>query len=200
MNGEKVKVMKAPAVIVATFVALGGCCSAPAATWAQDDVAIAACFTAMDQDPALQTVNAKFARRDPTPAQLGDRAVATIAESDALRLRIQKTKPCRELRLAAVRAHRPQIEPAYEILYYQSDQVFDYLSQGLINYGMANTLARDALGAFKARESLYTAADDKARAPLVESWSELLQRAHSNPPPDTGPRTCTWVDVNITCD
>ena len=46
-----------------------------AGTWEDDDKAIAACFEAMDRSPELAVVNAKFARRKPTTAQLADRSL-----------------------------------------------------------------------------------------------------------------------------
>ena len=106
--------------------------------WKADDANVAGCFAAMDRAPELQAVNAKFARRDPTPAQLADASTATEAEADMLRLRVKKTKPCRELRLSAVRASYPLLEPAYKTLYYQADQVFEYLTEGWITFGEAN--------------------------------------------------------------
>lgn len=172
-----------------------------AVSWTEDDAAVGACFMAMDRDPALQNVNAKFARREPSAAQFADASVATMEEQDELRLRTRKTKRCRELRLAAVRMHRALLEPSYRILYYQSDQIFDYLGQQFVSYGMANRLENDALGAFRRREASYLAANDNgARKALAAAWEEALQRAHSNPPPDGGPRVCRWAELNIACD
>lgn len=185
--------------LAAAVVALALCVPTNAATWARDDAAVAACFAAMDADPALARVNAKFARRDPTPAQLADTTVATEAEADELRLRIAKTRPCRDMRLAAVHAHRRSLEPAYKTLYYQSDQVFDYLTQGFITYGTANRLAAQALAAFKTREAAYLKSNRAKRIARAAAWEEALQRAHSNPPPDGGPRDCSWEALNLTC-
>ena len=95
--------------------------------WHNAEAGIAACFKAMDEDPGLAQVNAKYARRDPTPSQLSDRAIPSDAESAALRRRVEVTGPCRTLRLAAVRDNHPLLEPAYTALYYQADQVFSYL-------------------------------------------------------------------------
>jgi hypothetical protein len=184
------------AVAAALLVTSTACASA---TRDGDEAAIAACFEAMDRAPELQPVNKKFARRNPTAEQLADTSVASEAEADMLRLRIVKTRPCRELRLDAVRRHDPLLEPAYKTLYYQADQVFEYLSEGWITFGEANSLARLALLAFEARQSAYVAAaSDAARRELSEAWSEQLQRAHSNPPPD-GLVTCAWEDDNLAC-
>ncbi|MBP6014410.1 MAG: hypothetical protein KBA31_19435 [Alphaproteobacteria bacterium] len=181
--------------------AVAGAAMALAGTWAEDDAAVMACFAAMDREPALAVVNPRFARRDPTAAQLADAGMPSEAEAAALRLRVQKTRPCREKRLAAVRAHHLLLEPAYATLYYQSDQVFDYLTQDFVTYGTANHLARDALVAFRAREAAYFGARDEVeRAALSEGWSEALQRAHSYPPPDSGPRSCAWQGPNIVCE
>ncbi len=164
-----------------------------------DEAAIGACFEAMDRAPELQPVNRKFARRNPSAAQLADESVATEAEADLLRHRIVKTRPCRDLRLNSVRAHEPLLEPAYTTLYYQADQVFEDLSEGWISFGEANRLSRLALAAFETRQSAYrAAASDSARGALSASWSDMLQRAHSNPPPD-GLVTCAWEDVNLAC-
>lgn len=178
------------------LLALGA--PARAGSWSEAEAAIASCFQAMDRDPALAAVNAKFARRDPTPAQLDDAAVPSEADAEALRLRAVKTKPCRELRLGAVKAHHPLLEPAYVALYYQSDQVFSYLQARAIAYGAANRLAAAAFAAFKAREAAYFAADARARAALSAAWLDELQRAHSNPPPPLG-LTCAWAGLNIEC-
>src|SRR5258706_10170326 len=71
--------------------------------------------------------------------------------------------------------------------------------QGWISFGEANRLSRLALLAFEARQSAYrSAGSDTARLTLSASWSEVLQRAHSNPPPD-GLVTCAWEDVNLAC-
>jgi len=164
-----------------------------------DEAAIAACFATMDRAPELQPVNKKFARRDPSADQLADTSVASEAEADLLRLRVAKTKPCRELRLNAIRAHEPLLEAAYATLYYQADQVFEYLMQGWISFGEANRLSRLALLAFEARQNAYrSAGSDSARLTLSASWSEVLQRAHSNPPPG-GLVICAWEDVNLAC-
>ena len=172
-----------------------------ASSWVEEDAAVKSCFAAMDRDPLLQNVNAKFARREPSPGQLADASVPTAEEQDQLRLRIRKTRPCREMRLAAVQIHRPALKPAYAILYYQSDQVFDYLGQRFISYGTANRLAGEALNAFRQRELAYlSATDDGARRALAAAWEESLQRAHSYPPPDSGPRVCGWADLNVVCD
>jgi hypothetical protein len=169
-------------------------------TWQQAEAKIAACFQVMDRDAALAVVNAKFSRRNPTPAHLADRSVPTDDEAVALRLRVQKTKPCREMRLAAVLAHHPLLEPAYATLYYQADQVFDYLQQQAITYGAANRLSAEALDLFKAREHLYSTSPEDEQVALANVWRELLQRGHSNPPPDTPERECSWSDLNIACE
>lgn len=182
------------------IVAFAAATAAQASTWEEDEKAIAACFAAMDRDPALAVVNAKFARRDPTLAQRTDKSVATPAEAEALRARAAKTRPCRELRLDAVRRHHPHLEPAYAILYYQTDQVFQYLREGLVTYGTANTLSADAFAEFKVRETAYFAAPDEAqRSTRANEWSEELQRAHSNPPPWNVPAACAWEELNIAC-
>lgn len=110
---------------------------------------------------------------------------------------MQRTQPCRERRIAAVRRRHPQLEPAYVILDYQVAQVSDYLSQSAITYAAANALIRDALAAFKLRETGYAAGPN--RGAHAERWQEELQRAHSNPPPDTPGRTCAWEGLNIAC-
>lgn len=177
----------------------GGAASAEP-SWEGAEKEIAACFAAMDRDPALTVVNGKFARRNPTAVQLADRAVPTEAEADALRARVRKTRPCRELRLAAVNAHHPMLEPAYATLYYQADQVFDYLQQRAITYGTANRLSADALDLFRARERAYFAAPETERAALADVWRDQLQRGHSNPPPYNPQSKCAWSDLNIACD
>lgn len=195
--------MRFESIVLAAFAfvaAVADAAMASAETWAEDDAAVIACFAAMDREPALAVVNARFARREPTAAQLADAGMPSEAEAAALRLRVQTTRPCRERRLGAVRAHHPMLEPAYATLYYQSDQVFDYLTQGFVTYGTANHLARDALVAFRGREAAYFGARGEAeRAALSESWSDSLQRAHSNPPPGNGPRRCIWEALNIAC-
>lgn len=186
---------------MAALASLAATLPATAATWEEDDAKIAACFTTMDRDPALAVVNAKFARREPTPAQLADQTFASAEEADALRLRVQRTRPCRTLRLDAVSTHRPLLEPAYKTLYYQADQVFEYLTQGWIGYGTANRLSHGSLAAFRGREQSYKAAhtDDERRA-LSQAWSERLQQAHSNPPPDGARTKCEWQALNIACE
>lgn len=160
---------------------------------------VAKCFAAMDAEPALAVVNAKFARARPSAAQLADASFATDAQSDALRLRVAKTRPCRELRLDALARFDPLLVPAYRILYYQADQVFDYLINQRISYGVANTLARDAMNAFALRDHAYmAAAGEEERRALSTAWVEELQRAHSNPP-QTRAQSCKWVDVNVEC-
>lgn len=194
-RGNRVRGLWVPAVAFA-LLALGT--PARAQSWSEAEAAIAACFQAMDRDPALAAVNAKFARRDPTPAQLGDPTVPSEAEAEALRLRAQKTKPCRALRIGAVEAHHPLLKPAYVALYYQTDQVFSYLEARAIAYGAANRLAAAAFALFKAREAAYFAADARERAKLSAVWDDELQRAHSNPPPPLG-LTCAWPGLNIEC-
>lgn len=154
----------------------------------------------MDRDPALSMVNAKFARRDPTPAQLADASVPTAEEGEALRLRSRKTNPCRELRLSAVRKFHPHLAPAYVTLYYQTDQVFSYLADALITYGSANRLSLEAFTLFEHRSKAYFAADPAEQAALANVWDEALQRAHSDPPPSgVLPATCEWRELNLAC-
>lgn len=163
------------------------------------EASVKKCFADMDAEPALAVVNAKFARAKPSAAQLSDPHFASDTEADALRLRIEKTARCRELRLMMLEVFYPLKRPAYRILYYQADQVFDYLINQRINYGVANTLARDAMNAFALRDHAYMAAagEDERRA-LSTAWAEELQRAHSNPP-QTRAKSCKWVDVNVEC-
>lgn len=187
--------------IATVLVLLAAAPVATAATWEEAEAKIADCFTSMDQDPALSLVNAKFARRDPTPAQIADQSFASAEEADALRLRVRKTRPCRTLRLEAVAAHHPLLEPAYATLYYQADQVLEYLTNGWMSYGNANRLSHDALVMFRARGELYqrTPSDGERRA-LSQAWSEYLQLAHSNPPPDGRRAKCKWQALNIFCE
>lgn len=187
------------AIVLTAAVVLAGGTSAAAATWQDEEKKVAACFVAMDAAPELQVVNAKFARRDPTPAQLSDRTIASEGEATALRLRIAKTRPCRELRLAAVDTHHPLLKPAYETLYYQADQVFDYLQQRAIPYGIANRLSAEALDLFRARERTYPAAPEDERRVLADLWLEQLQQGHSYPPPQQ-PQSCAWQALNIVCE
>lgn len=181
------------------LIAMAPAVVAEAATWPEAEKEIAACFQAMDGDPALTVVNARFARRSPSAAQLADERFADEGEAAALRLRVRKTRPCRELRLAAVKAHHPLLGPAYATLYYQADQVFDYLQQGAISYGAANRLSAEALALFQARERAYFAATRVERVALAESWGDELQRGHSNPPPPPS-RACSWQGLNIVCN
>ena len=119
-----------------------------------------------------------------------------------MRLRVAKARPCRELRLGAVKAHRPLLGPAYTTLYYQADQVFAYLTQGWISYGEANRLSKESLAAFEQRAQAYSqAADDDQRRSLAQTWLDALQRAHSEPPPSAPHRvTCQWRALNIACE
>ncbi len=183
-------------------VAVASNAGATQAPWQEDDRKIVACFAAMDADPTLAVVNAKFARRGPTPAQLADRSYVSDEEADALRLRVRTTRPCRDLRLAAVKAHHPLLEPAYTTLYYQADQVFEYLTEGWISYGAANGLAQESLAAFKVRsQDYFKAASDTQRWVLAQTWLDALQRAHSEPPPSAPrPVTCRWRELNIACE
>ncbi len=170
------------------------------ASWTVAKAKIAACFDAMDRDPALAIVNAKFARQSPTPAQIVDKSVPTEEEAEALRLRVKTTRPCREMRLAAVQEHHPELEPAYRTLYYQADQVFDYLQQRAIDYGTANRLSAAALATFRQREQSYFARTPAERAKLAQEWSDGLARGHSNPPPPSPELVCEWDDLNILCN
>ena len=182
--------------LAALFAAPAGA-TQPAATWEAAESEIARCFEALDRDPALSEVNAKYARRNPTPAQLADPSFPTEAEAAALRLRVGKTRPCREQRLSAVARFRPLLEPSYRILYYQADQVIAYLADGWISYGMANRLALDSFHAFEQRGEALTKTDDQAA--LSTAWDEALQRAHSNPPPDRRVKSCRWEELNLAC-
>jgi hypothetical protein len=185
-------------VVSFALIAMAAAVVAEAATWPDAEKEIAACFQTMDRDPALAVVNAKFARRSPSAAQLADARFADEGEAAALRLRVRKTRPCRELRLAAVKSHHPLLEPAYATLYYQADQVFDYLQQGAISYGAANRLSAEALALFQARERAYFAATGVERGALADRWRDELQRGHSNPPPPPS-HACSWQGLNIVC-
>jgi hypothetical protein len=188
--------IQAIAALLACGFAMG--CQTADDAWLQADASISACFKAMDQDPQLARVNAKFARHDPSPAQLADRAVPTDAESAELRLRVERTAPCRAMRLAAVRDNRPLLEPAYAILYYQADQVFSYLQQQAISYGTANQLSSQSLESFRKRERDYAAASNEARALAADALREQLQAGHSAPPP-TPELRCIWDGLNVAC-
>ena len=185
------------------YVALVFAAGAPddgLSAWKADEQNIAGCFAAMDRLPELQAINGKFARRDPTPAQLADVSVASDAEAELLRLRIKKTRPCRNLRLSAVQTSYPLLEPAYKTLYYQADQVFEYLIEGWITFGEANRLSRESLVVFEARQRSFLALkSEKRRRKLSVRWDEALQRSHSNPPPSQGPVTCHWAATNLAC-
>jgi len=172
---------------------------AASSNWEAAEQETAACFEAMDKVPALQVVNHRFARRDPTAEQLADEALADEDEVDQLRLRVAKTKPCRELRVAAVQQYHPLLEPAYRILYYKADQVFGYLIQQLVTFGEANRLAQQSLEEFVGRQQAYFAASEGERRTMSEDWDEALQRSHSNPPPDRVPASCEWADIVLLC-
>lgn len=173
-------------------------CMTRAEAWKESEAGIAACFKQMDEDPALAQVNSKYARREPTPAQLADNSVPTESEAEQLRTRVERTKPCRALRLAAVRDTEPLLEPAYAILYYQADQVFSYLQQQAVTYGTANKLSGQALQMFRSRENKYFSGSEAERVSLAAELTDELQRAHSEPPP-TPDRRCSWQDLNIVC-
>jgi hypothetical protein len=158
----------------------------------------AACFRAIDREPALKGVNAKFSRERATSAQLADASVATEDEAEALRLLARKTRDCREKELAAVENRDPLLAPAYRILYYQREQVLDYLQQQAISFGTANRLNGEARGSFDARQQSYTIASPARQAEFAELWDEELQRGHSNPPQPAG-LACTWEALNILC-
>ena len=187
-------------LMLAALFAASACATQPrsSATWEGAEAEIARCFDAMDRDPALAVVNAKYARRNPTAAQLADRSVPTEAEAAALRLRVQKTQPCREQRLQAVAKFRPLLEPSYRTLYYQADQVIAYLADGWIGYGEANRLALESFRAFEHRGEALTKGSDQAA--LSNAWDEALQRAHSNPPPDRRVKSCRWEELNLACE
>jgi hypothetical protein len=188
--------MRVIAALLACGVAMG--CQTTDDAWAQADASISACFKAMDEAPQLARVNAKFARHDPTPAQLADRAVPTDAEAAELRLRVERTGPCRAMRLAAVRDNRPLLEPAYAVLYYQADQVFSYLQQQAISYGTANQLSAQSLESFRKRERDYAAASNAERTVAANALREQLQAGHSAPPP-TPQLRCAWDGLNVDC-
>jgi hypothetical protein len=184
----------------AVLFAAPACAAQPgtAETWDAAEADIARCFDAMDRDPALGRVNAKYARRNPTEAQLADPSFVSEAEAAALRLRVAKTRSCRDVRLDAVARFRPLLDPSYRILYYQADQVMSYLTEGLIGYGLANRLALESFRAFEARGDAFAKTADQAA--LSETWAEMLQRAHSNPPPDRPVKSCHWEDLNLACE
>jgi len=166
--------------------------------WTKADAGTSACFKAMDEDPQLARVNAKFARHDPTPAQLADHAVPTEEEAAKLRVRVQRTAPCREMRLAAVRDMRPLLEPAYAVFYYQADQVLSYLQEQAISYGTANRLSSQALESFRTRERAYDDASNVERSVAAAALRDQLQAGHSAPPPTPDLR-CVWGGLNVSC-
>ena len=188
--------MHVTAALLACGVAIG--CQTTDDAWIKADASIAACFKAMDDNPLLAGVNAKFARHDPTPEQLADRAIPTDTEAAELRLRVERTAPCRAMRLAAVRDNRPLLEPAYAVLYYQADQVFSYLQQQAISYGTANQLSAQSLESFRRRERDYAAATNADRAAAAEALRDQLQAGHSAPPPTPDLR-CVWDGLNVAC-
>ncbi len=168
--------------------------------WKSAEVEINACFEAMDRDPALAVVNAKYARRDPTPEQLANQGVATDQEADQFRARVAKTRPCRDMRLDAVKRFYPLLEPSYRILYYQADQLFEYLSGKWITYGEANRLSRiSQLKATGRQRDFFEARDAKSQLDMSKDWNEQLQRAHADPPPTHAAATCEWSDLGLAC-
>jgi len=168
--------------------------------WKAEDVNIAQCFAAMDHDPALASVNSKYARRDPTAAQLADTHVATDEETNRLKSRIAKTAPCREMRIKAVSRHYPSLMPSYRILYFQADQIFEYLMNKWITYGEANRLSQLSQQQFKDREAAYfRAATEQERPTLSKSWSDAFIRVRVKAPPDGVAATCAWVDLALSC-
>lgn len=184
------------AVMLGCGIATG--CQTAEDAWMKADARISACFKAMDQDPQLARVNAKFARHDPTPSQLADHAVPTDAEAAELRLRVERTAPCRMMRLAAVRDNRPLLEPAYVVLYYQADQVFSYLQQQAISYGTANQLSAQSLEMYRTRERDYATATNAERTAAAEALRDQLQAGHSALPPTPALR-CVWDGLNVAC-
>ncbi|MFM9862150.1 MAG: hypothetical protein ACKVRO_00965 [Micropepsaceae bacterium] len=167
--------------------------------WRTAEARYTACVEPVDRDPAFSTVNDKLPRQAPSLAQLADRRVPDEAEASALRLRAQKARACRTLRLDAAAKHHPGLAPAYQTLDYQSDQVLDYLQQGAIDYGTANRLLAEAGAMFSLRRETYFGGAPDERAKVAEAWSDQLQRGHSNPPPPSPALTCDWEELNIMC-
>lgn len=158
-----------------------------------------ACFKTIADDPRLAHVNAKLAYGRPSPAQLKDKSVPTARDAEAIRVRSAAMKRCREMVLADVRKKQPSLAPSLEILFYQNDQVLDYLQQQAISYGTANALNHWALEALAARRRVYDSTRGPNRLVLAEQWRAQLQRGHSNPPP-TPDRVCRWEGINIACE
>jgi hypothetical protein len=193
-------------LVTAAFVfSLTGVASAapPAdqgAAWRTAEAKFTACFEGVGSDPIFAAVNAKFALRSPAPAQFLDKRVPDEGEAETLRLRTNALRACREMRRAAVRMHHPDLEPAYQMLDYQADQVSDYLLQRAIDYGTANRLSETAQFNFNLRALFFHHGTADERATLAQQWRDSLARAHSNPAP-TGPDfVCDWHALNIRCE
>ena len=168
--------------------------------WKAADGLIAVCFSEVDNDPPLAAVNGKYPRRDPSAAQLADKSVATDDEADRLKLRMDTVARCRAMRIEAVSRYYPSLLPAYDILYYQADQLFDYLRRKWITYGEANRLSKISQAQFKERESAYfSAVTAQDRLALSKGWSDMLGRVRHDRPPAPTPATCDWVDLALVC-
>lgn len=157
------------------------------------------CYQAIDDAARFRSVTAKFPRARSTSAQLAIASVPSDEEAESLRALSRETKVCRDEEIAEVEGRNPLLEPAYRIVYYQRDQVADYLQQGAITYGTANRLNGEARAAFDARVKSHRIAGSDKRAELAELWREQLQRGHSNPPQEPS-RVCAWEELNILCE
>jgi hypothetical protein len=143
--------------------------------WTEADTRIAACFSSVDKDSAIAIVNGKYPRRDPSLAQLNDKSVSTDKEADQLKVRMGMVARCRAMRIEAVSRFYPSLMPSYRILYFQADQLFEYLRQKWITYGEANRLSKLSQSQFRDRESAYFSLSiEQDRLALSKSWSNML--------------------------
>jgi len=186
--------------LVSFLAAAAGAAGADNPEWKAADARIAACFEAADNDPRLAVVNGKYPRRDPSAAQLADTSVMTDQEADQLKVRIDQVARCRGMRIEAVGRIYPSLLASYGILYFQADQLYEYLTQKWITYGEANRLSKLSQARFRERESAYfAAATEQERQTLASEWSAAMQGLRYDSPPERPPVTCDWVKAALLC-
>jgi hypothetical protein len=149
----------------------------------------------VEAERAFYAIGQKFNGR-----MLYDDTYATKGEATVLLERAARNKACAARQEAVRRERLPGLQPSQDLLRHHDEQVLRYLTQGLITYGNANRLARDALWEANMREGAYFRGETE-RAKLTQEWRDRLQRLRP-PTPLDGPRMsgCIWRDDNIACD
>lgn len=180
---------------------------ASAGSWSEDSERAEKCFDSVNRDPAFAVIARKLSFfGSPSLEQLSNDEYATEHEVAVIKIRNDRLQPCRDLMVAALKAHHPYTVSAYELLYFQYDMVYLRLAKRHVTFGEATRLYHEAWLEFAAKRERYAQElndqqrqseleRDRRLADQARRWRDSIDRDY----PPGKITTCSWNASMLVC-